>query len=368
MNPQDLHTFRGGGGTPLAPRLEPTELDALLHRAALAPLSPAGSPQTARAFLRVTGSDATRWLNGMVTNSVQALAPGHGAYNFLLNAQGRIQGDCTVFRDPTPDPASFLLATDASQLEALGKHLDGFIIMDDVELAPALTADSSLLLLGPEAPGLLRSSGLPTPEPLRLSPATTPHGPLLILTPPPSTTPAFELRADTGTLLALRSAFLSAGASEVSPAALEALRILQGRPRFGLDIRNSDTARDLPQETNQPHALHFSKGCYLGQEIVERIRSRGQVHRLFTPLTLIGDLPSVLPSPLSASGKPAGEITSAVQLPDGTLLALGYVRREALDTHQPLSFPGGTASPRPVPSPVSPSLPSASNFSESVTP
>ena len=72
-----------------------TELDAILNGAAVAPLDD-------RAFLRVTGSDATRWLNGMVTNSVQALAPGEGCYNFLLNAQGRILGDCTIYRETSP--------------------------------------------------------------------------------------------------------------------------------------------------------------------------------------------------------------------------------------------------------------------------
>ena len=75
-----------------------TELDAILNGAAVASLDD-------RAFLRVTGSDATRWLNGMVTNSVQALAPGEGCYNFLLNAQGRILGDCTIYREIGGQPA-----------------------------------------------------------------------------------------------------------------------------------------------------------------------------------------------------------------------------------------------------------------------
>jgi folate-binding protein YgfZ len=135
------------------------------------------------------------------------------------------------------------------------------------------------------------------------------------------------------------------GATEVSPEALEAMRLLEGRPLYGRDI----TERYLPQETNQLQALHFSKGCYLGQEIVERIRSRGQVHRLLTPLTLTGELPKELPAPIEADGKAVGEITSAglVPLPDGDqILALGYVRREALDTHAALTYSGGSAMPR----------------------
>ena len=94
-----------------------SELEAILHHSAIAPLRAGGNEETARAFLRVTGSDATRWLNGMVTNSVQALSPGEGNYNFLLNAQGRILADCTIYREIDPaEPASFLLETGTSQL------------------------------------------------------------------------------------------------------------------------------------------------------------------------------------------------------------------------------------------------------------
>src|SRR5581483_3357664 len=126
------------------------ELDAILHRAAVASLED-------RAFLRVTGSDATRWLNGMVTNSVQALGPGEGCYNFLLNAQGRILGDCTIYREPDGEQAAaFLVATRKQQIEAIQKHLDHFIIMDDVELTVMEQYSHTVLLIGPEAPQVLR--------------------------------------------------------------------------------------------------------------------------------------------------------------------------------------------------------------------
>jgi folate-binding protein YgfZ len=312
------------------------ELDAILNGAAVASLDD-------RAFLRVTGSDATRWLNGMVTNSVQALQPGEGCYNFLLNAQGRILAGCIVYRDPDPaEPASFLLETGSRQLETVRAHLDHFIIMDDVELTPAFTDEASLLILGPEAPARLNAIGLPAPDALHLVHADSPHGPALLLSSKPNT---FELRADTATISAIHADLRSTGATEVSAEALEALRLLEGRPLYGRDI----TEKYLPQETNQPNALHFNKGCYLGQEIVERIRSRGQVHRLLTPLTLTGELPSELPAPLEADGKPVGEITSAgfVPLPEGDkILGLGYVRREALDTHAALTYSGGSATPR----------------------
>jgi aminomethyltransferase len=99
-----------------------------------------------------------------------------------------------------------------------------------------------------------------------------------------------------------------------------------GIPRYGQDIRE----RDLPQETEQQRALHFSKGCYIGQEIVERIRSRGNVHRKFTGFEVQGALPAV-GTKIEANGKDVGEITSAASLPlagGDRLVALGYVRRE----------------------------------------
>jgi aminomethyltransferase len=113
----------------------------------------------------------------------------------------------------------------------------------------------------------------------------------------------------------------------VGSTAVELLRIASGIPRYGADIRE----RDLPQETEQERALSFVKGCYVGQEIVERIRSRGQVRRKFTGFDIHGPLPA-LGAKIQADGKDVGEITSAASLP-GTNgdrpVALGYIRREA---------------------------------------
>jgi folate-binding protein YgfZ len=305
------------------------ELHQILENAAFAPLDD-------RAFLRITGPDATRWLNGMVTNSIQSLVPGEGNYNFLLNAQGRIQGDCTIYRDGD----EFLLETSTSQVESIQQHLDRFIIMDDVELSPAYTEKQGLLLIGSKTPAILAASEMPALDPLHLSHAKS----LLLLAPAAGSVPRYELWDDPASIALLRESLSNAGAAEVSSASLEQLRLIEATPRFSQDIRD----RDLPQETAQNHALHFNKGCYLGQEIVERIRSRGQVHRTFTAFRLTGDLPT-LPAPIEANGKPIGELTSAalVPLPEGpTLLALGYIRREALDTHQPLAYAGGEAIPR----------------------
>jgi len=312
------------------------ELEAIRTGAAIYPL-------TDRAFLRITGSDATRWLNGMVTNSIQSLAPGEGNYNFLLNAQGRIQADCTIYRDPDGNEPKFVLETDQSQIETIEQLLDKFIIMDDVELKRMDYYHGTCLVFGHKASEVLRSMEadeeldhpLTNLAPLHIGYYKTADQ---IATPLAGSLPAFEIAGCEPMLSSMVESLKTAGAIQISSETLEAHRILSATPKFGQDIRD----RDLPQETAQTHALHFAKGCYLGQEIVERIRSRGQVHRTFTAFTLTGQIPE-LPATLEANGKPAGELTSAIQIGD-TLHALGYLRREAAT--QRLTYPGGTATPR----------------------
>ena len=121
---------------------------------------------------------------------------------------------------------------------------------------------------------------------------------------------SFELWLAPGDVEKAHQALVKAGAKPVGTAALDLLRIASGIPRYGIDIRE----RDLPQETEQDRALNFSKGCYVGQEIVERIRSRGQVRRKFTGFEVQGPLPAA-GSKIQADGKEIGEITSAASLP-----------------------------------------------------
>ena len=314
------------------------ELNALLTHAAHTPLPHTG-------WLRVTGSDRVRWLNGMVTNSIQALAPGEGCYNFLLNAQGRIQGDATAF---LLDDAILLETTQPGPVASL---LDHYIIMDDVELAHITEGRSGLLLAGPSAQRVLQNLGLPAPEPIHLAQTAFAGQSLEVIGAYSPLVPRFELWASPQTVDALIQAVASAGVTAASPEAFEQLRMLEGIPCYGTDIRD----RDLPQETNQARALHFNKGCYLGQEIVERIRSRGQVHRTFSGFLLKGDLPAVN-TPLTADtapgARPVGELTSVGAIDHPTAghlqLALGYIRREFLPSAPGVAAPnlyyaGGTA-------------------------
>jgi folate-binding protein YgfZ len=318
-----------------------SQLSALLRNTGVSRLDNVG-------WIRVTGEDRVRWLNGMVTNSVQALNPGEGVYNFLLSVQGRIQGDATIFASAD----DLLMETDLSQIASLMALLDRFIIMDDVELADTTTNRSGLSVVGPQAPSLLRQIGLSIDnlKPLSMQTTAWRDAEVSVMHAYSPLVPQFELWADAATTAKLFDALSSGGAVHCEPQALNWLRMLGGTPLYGTDIRD----RELPQETGQTRALHFAKGCYLGQEIVERIRSRGNVHRTFTGFRLNGELP-VAGAPLEADGKQVGELTSiaAIPLPEeigGPIqLALGYVRREALDRGISIIYPGGIALPVSLP-------------------
>ena len=284
--------------------------------------------QTWRKRLKITGEDRVRWLNGMVTNNVRDLEPGRGVYAFFLNPQGRIQGDMYCFNRGE----DLIVETDASQVEGLRAAFEKYIIMDDVEVAEA-EALTKLAVIGPKAPHVISDAiakpagtNLADMAALEFRKVTLNDIALTIVRLDDDITPQFEIWIENAKAAQLSDALTSSGASPVGYEAIEMLRIWSGRPRFGQDIRE----RDLPQETGQDRALNFSKGCYLGQEIVERIRSRGAVHRVFAAFAFEAGPPEV-GAKITVDGKEAGEITSVAKLPGDEgppLVGLGYIRRE----------------------------------------
>jgi aminomethyltransferase len=300
-----------------------------------------------RTHLRCTGKDRVRWLNGMVTNHVGALAPNAGCYAFVLNAQGRIQGDMDIYQRGD----ALWLETDLAQAAALTAFLERFIIMDDVALE-ASSAWTPLGIAGPGAPAVLRQLGLETEglTPLALRECAWDKTPVLLMAVYGPLVPRFELWTTPEQIVPLWDALQTAGANACGTMAWEQLRVLEGAPAYGTDI----TQDHLPQETCQDRALHFAKGCYLGQEVVERIRSRGHVHRVFTGFVLeAGAGIPLADTHLMAEGQIVGELTSVarITLPNGKekTFALGHARREALDKKSVLSAGGETVVPAPLP-------------------
>src|ERR1700674_3379247 len=301
-----------------------------------------------RAKIAVTGSDRVRWLNGMATNNVRDLSPGHGVYAFLLNAQGRIQADLYVFQRGD----SLLVDAERGQREKVLQLFDRYIIADDVEIADVSDKLTALGLSGPESRNILERAGITVPDLASLelcSPKCNCACECLqctLVRGDDTAGTSYQLWLAPDTLKSTWDALVAAGATPVGADALELRRISFGVPKFGVDIRE----RDLPQETGQTRALNFTKGCYLGQEIVERIRSRGAVHRQFTAFAVEGTLPDPA-SKIVADEKEVGEITSSaiLPLPNGDRpVALGYLRREAIEK----DLRAGTAKLKPASLPL----------------
>jgi len=285
--------------------------------------SACGVYDLARAKIALTGNDRVRWLNGMVTNNVRDLAVDHGVYAFLLNPQGHILADLYAYQRGD----SLLIDCARAHVQKILELFDHYIIMDDVEVADVSEQLAAVGIAGPKAHDVVRAAGFERNlESLQVANAMWRDHAVTVVKMDNPGVEAYELWPAPGDKAALWEALVKAGAKPVGASALELSRIASGVPRYGQDIRE----RDLPQETEQDRALNFSKGCYIGQEIVERIRSRGQVHRKFTGFVVEGALPAP-GTKIQAEGKDVGEITSAASLPTAggeRGVALGYLRRE----------------------------------------
>jgi folate-binding protein YgfZ len=278
-----------------------------------------------RSKIALTGSDRVRWLNGMISNNVRDLAAGHGVYAFLLNAQGHIQADLYAFHRGE----SLIVDCERSQRDKILQIFDHYIIADDVEVADISEKLTALGLTGPESRLVLERAGIPVPDLayLQFADVRWHDFDVTLLHSGEEAKDSWQIWIAPEHVTALWDAIVNAGARPTGTEALNLFRISRGIPQFGQDIRD----RDLPQETGQMRALSFTKGCYLGQEIVERIRSRGAVHRQFTAFVVEGPLPQP-GAKIQADNKDVGEVTSSavLPLPSGDRpVALGYLRREA---------------------------------------
>ena len=302
-----------------------TPYEALRERAAWIDLSRRGK-------IRATGDDRARLLHAMSTNNVSAMQAGDGLYAFFLNAQGRILADAYVYNlgeaiwlDTEPEVAAKIL-----------EHLDKYIIADDVTLEDETGQWAAIGLEGPASIACATELGIAVPEQkyhwlefgdgfvARVASAT-PDGLRVFL--PSGQEGDFVRRLE------------AAGIPQVQGEDARVVRLENGIPRYGEDI----TERFLVQETQALHGVHFNKGCYLGQEIVERVRSRGQVHRLLAPIRIKSKEPVAAGTKLVAGDAKAAEVTSSVYSPAlGEVVALAYVRSEALQNKPPLTAADST--------------------------
>jgi folate-binding protein YgfZ len=298
-----------------------------------------------RAKIVATGADRVRWTNGMVTNNIRDLAPGRGNYNFLLNAQGRILADLYIYNRGD----YLLLDTARWQAANMLEVMNKFIIMDEVELTDVSDKLTSLALQGPRAREVLRDTGFNFAdlEPLVVEDITWNDVGVSITRMAGDISQKYEIWLAPANAGPVWDALLRAGAKPVGAEALEMFRLAAGVPRYGQDI----SERYLPQETDQEQALNFKKGCYIGQEIVERIHSRALLHRKLTGFMVEG-APPAPGTKIQHEGKDVGEITSALAVPgsDGDrTLALGYLRMDVRSPGTELNINGARATVRLLP-------------------
>jgi folate-binding protein YgfZ len=283
---------------------------------------------SARGKIILSGEDRARLLHAMTTNHVQQLKPGDGCYAFFLNAQGRILGDVNLFCFED----HFLLDTEPETRHKLFEHLDRYIIADDVTLSDETDRMATIALEGPEAAQVLATLCSPIPE-IPYSTATC--GERTVARVDSTGTGGFFLFTSVDDKPRLIHDLELAGAQPASPDAATIVRLEHGRPRYGEEI----TERFLVQETDRMQAVHFSKGCYLGQEIVERVRSRAQIHRILRRLEI--DSTEV---PSAGTKFEGGEIVSAVLSPAlGKVVAMAYVRIPSSEPGTEVTVAGASA-------------------------
>jgi folate-binding protein YgfZ len=270
-----------------------------------------------RGKLALTGADARSFLQGQVTNDVEGRSPGFGCYAAFLTPKGKMLGDLRIL-DAGDE---VLLDTERVALQGLFNMIRQFSIGYDVELHKRTLERGLLSLIGPEAAAVAGASDLANEE----------HAHVLVEV-PGSGLPARAIRTDVGVdllfeageLEALRAALEDAGAVPVSEAAVEALRIERGRPRYGVDLDDSV----IPQEAGlNERAVSFTKGCYVGQETVARLYYRGKPNRQLRGVRLSG--PASPGDELTFEGRVVGRVTTVAQSPRFGEIALALVRREA---------------------------------------
>lgn len=296
----------------------------------------------------VSGRDRASYLQGLLTNDVVALAAGQGCYSTYLTPQGRMITDLHVYELGDV----MLLRLPRTTKDVMLQRLDQFIFSEDVQLADASDAQTALAVVGPAAPELLSAVLTVNADAPPLS-AMAMHGVSRVTFQRDTVIatrtdrlgePGFELIADRSCVESLRVTLLDAGCVPLDDASVEALRIEAGVPLWGVDM----TDETIPLEAGIEHrAISFTKGCYVGQEVIIRVlhRGHGRVARRLVGLLFPADSHVPAPHlPLLAQDVQVGEVTSAAWSPAFERpLALGYVKRDFVAPGTSLVAPDGVS-------------------------
>jgi folate-binding protein YgfZ len=301
---------------------------------------------SAREVVRVTGPDRVSFLQGMVTQDVEGLPENSVADAALLTPKGAMVADARVVKRAD----DLLVLTEPGFGPVVLAALQRYLISEDAELSDATADFGQLSLVGPEAEALAaRVLGLGPPAGAALRAFDVdgargwalPQGLLL---------PGVDLLVPAAATGAALDRLLEGGATPVGFAALEVLRVERGTPRFGLDMDE----KTIPLEANLQRAIHYQKGCYIGQEVIARATFRGHMNRHLVGLRFAGALPAPR-TELFVGDRRVGWVTSAVESPQLGAIGLGYAHRDVEQPGTRLTLPGGaggaTVEALPFPAP-----------------
>ena len=313
-----------------------------------------------RARIVVSGADRASFLQGLLTNDVVALQAGQGCYTAYLTAQGRMIADLYVYE--LGDVMLLTLHRDVK--DAVMTKLDQVIFSEDVQLGDVTDTFAQIAVVGPEAAaivagvldvpaeklhGMAAHGNLRTcwPPPPKLPGVDSSEGgtgsPAIVTRAGDTGEPGFDLFVERAHADALNASLMAAGAIEVDPATAEAIRIESGVPLFHHDM-DEDT---IPLEAGiESRAISFSKGCYVGQEVVIRVlhRGHGRVARKLVGLRLEGDRVPPAGTLIRAGDREVGRITSSTQSPALQLpIALGYLHRDFIEPGVKVTVDGAAA-------------------------
>ena len=316
-----------------------------------------------RSQIAVAGKDRASFLQGLLTNDIQALAPGTGCYAAWLTPQGRMLSDMHVLESG----GMILLDVPAETAAATLERLEQFLFSEDVQIGSLAEALTGVWVHGARAAATLEgtlsgSRGLAEWADYQHAQLEYQGEPVSVARIDQLGVPGFCVYADRAREPRLVSALEASGAVVVGREALEAARIEAGYPVFGVDM----TETTIPLEAGiESRAISLTKGCYVGQEIIIRVlhRGGGRVAKRLVGLRIdaasdfVVGARRAVPQPLFSGDREIGEVTSVAQSPRSGTIALGYVHRDFTAAGTAIQVAAGaerlsaTVTERPIPSP-----------------
>jgi len=299
-----------------------------------------------QAIVFLTGRDRVSYLHAISSQNIRELAAGGGTLALLLNPQGHILAEIEVYSLSE----KLLVLSHAAFRDRTVQTLKKYIIGSQVQVLDQTDQMGSLGVEGPRASELLAELGLAVPEASEISAAESAFdgAPCYWVQRPHFGQPGGQLLIGREKLPAVWQKLVGAvrarGGQPIGMAALNALRLEAGVPWFPADFNEAMIPHEAAIETTH---ISFHKGCYTGQEIVERVRSRGHVNRKRVELRFSTEIPPPSGTKLRANGTEIGYVTSAAFSPSvGAAIGMGYVRREHFSPGSAVEFEGGTATVR----------------------